>query len=207
MLTIGLTGGIGTGKTTVSRMLADLGATIMDADKVGHEVLKPGTEVWHDCVNAWGRDILTDGDEIDRKKLGAIVFGDPAELQRLNSFSHPRMKKIMADRLAELRKQGEVSIVVVEAAILIEANWHDIVDQVWMTAAPEVVAVQRLQGRNGMSEEQALARIRAQLTTEERAKYAQVVIDTNCTLEELQRKLESLWAAVQSSPEQVPARV
>lgn len=207
MHTIGLTGGIGTGKTTVSRMLADLGAYIMDADKVGHEVLAPHSEVWQDCVNAWGRDILTADEQIDRKKLGAIVFADPAALQQLNSFSHPRMKKILADRLAELRRAGEVPIVVVEAAILVEAKWYDIVDQVWMTDALEAVAVHRLQARNGMSEDQALARIRSQLTAEERGKYAQVIIDTDCTLNELQAKVENLWAAVWRSPEQAPARI
>lgn len=207
MLTIGLTGGIGSGKTTVSQMLADLGAYIMDADKVGHEVLQPGTEVWHDVVAAWGRDILTDGDQIDRRKLGAIVFGDPAELQRLNSISHPRMKKILADRLAALAEAGDAPVVIVEAAILIEAKWHDIVEQVWMTDAPEAVAVNRLQTRNGLTEDQALARIRSQMSAAERATYARVVIDTNCTLGELRAKVEAVWQAIQRDSSAVPARV
>ena len=207
MITIGLTGGIGTGKSTVSRMLADLGAYIMDADKVGHEMLEPHTEVWHDIVATWGREVLADDDRIDRRKLGGIVFADRAALDKLNSISHPRMKKVMAERLAKLRQAGEVPVVILEAAILIEANWQDIVDQVWMTDAPDAVAVQRLQARNGFSEEQARERIRSQLTAEERGRYAQVVIDTACTLGELRSKVEELWQAVQRDPAGVPARV
>lgn len=207
MITIGLTGGIGTGKTTVSKNLADLGADIMDADKVGHEMLLPHTEVWQDVIDTWGRDLLTEDDQIDRRKLGAIVFGDPAALQKLNSISHPRMKKVMADRLQQLREEGQVPVVIVEAAILIEAKWYDIVDQVWMTDAPENVAVLRLQARNGLAEEEALKRIRSQLTAAERAKYAQVIIDTDCTLDELHAKTERLWRAVQADAGSLPARV
>ncbi|HEX2173016.1 MAG TPA: dephospho-CoA kinase [Dehalococcoidia bacterium] len=207
MITIGLTGGIGTGKTTVSKILADLGAYIMDADKVGHEMLLPQTEVWHDIIATWGRDLLTEDDQIDRRKLGAIVFSDPAALQKLNSISHPRMKKVMADRLATLRQEGQVPVVIVEAAILIEAKWYDIVDRVWMTHAAEGVAVRRLQARNGMSEEEALKRIRSQLTADERAKYAQLIIDTDCTLDELHQKTEQVWRAVQSDPASVPSRI
>ena len=207
MITIGLTGGIGTGKSTVSQMLADLGAYIMDADKVGHEMLEPHTEVWEDCVATWGREILGEDEKIDRRKLGAIVFADPAALQKLNSISHPRMKKVMAERLEQLRQDGQVPVAILEAAILIEAQWQDIVDQVWMTDAPEAIAVQRLQARNGLSEQQALARIRSQLTAEERGRYAHVVINTDCTLGELRAKVEELWQTVRRDPAQVPARV
>lgn len=192
MIVIGLTGGILTGKSTVSEILAQRGAVIIDADKIGHEAYRPQTKVWREVVDAFGTDILKENEEIDRKKLGEIVFHDPQALARLNEIMHPEMHSMMKEEIERLRTEG-VDMVVLEAAVLIEANWTDLVDEVWVTVAPEETAVKRLQNRGGLSEGQARARIRSQLSSEERAKHADVIIDTNCDLAEVEAKVEELW--------------
>lgn len=192
MLVIGLTGGIGSGKSTVSGVLADLGATVIDADKVGHQTLKPKTPAWHDIVAAFGRGVLKENEEVDRAKLGQIVFSDPKALKQLNAIMHPRMAEMMRDMIAGLEREG-TKVVVLEAAILIEAGWLPLVDQVWVISVAEETAIQRLTRRNGMNEEQARARIHSQLSNEERAKYADVIIDTNCSLDEVKCRVRDLW--------------
>ena len=192
MIVIGLTGGILSGKSTISQMLAEKGAVIIDADKIGHEAYKPHTKTWQDLRNAFGGSIIKDDMEIDRKKLGEIVFNDPQALARLNEIVHPRMHSMMKEEIERLRGEG-VDVVVLEAAVLIEANWTDLVDEVWVAVAPEEVAVKRLRNRGGLSEEQARARIRSQLSPEERAKHADVVIDTDCELSEVRAKVAELW--------------
>ena len=197
MIVIGLTGGILTGKSTVSEILARLGAVIIDADKVGHEAYRPQTKVWREVVEAFGRGILNQHGEIDRKKLGEIVFHDPQALARLNEIMHPEMHWMMKEEIDRLRNEG-VDVVVLEAAVLIEADWTDLVDEVWVTVAPEETVVRRLQDRGGLSEEQARARIRSQISSAERIKHADVIIDTNCDLAEVRAKVEELWHRLQA---------
>ncbi|MBE0415427.1 MAG: dephospho-CoA kinase [Dehalococcoidia bacterium] len=195
MVVIGLTGGILTGKSTISRMLAERGAVIIDADKIGHEAYKPHTKTWQEVVNAFGKSILKENNEIERKKLADIVFNDPHALARLNEIMHPQMHSMMKEEIERLRGEG-VDVVVLEAAVLIEANWTDLVDEVWVAVAPEEVAVKRLQNRGGLSEEQARARIRSQLSPEERAKHADVIIDTDCELAKVEARVEELWQSL-----------
>ncbi len=189
---IGLTGGIGSGKSTVSQFLAELGAIILDADKVGHEAFKPNTRTWQEVVAAFGKQIITPSGEIDRKKLGGIVFSDPASLIRLNQIMHPRMYDMMKAKIEEYRRQG-VDVVVLEAAILIEANWTSLVDEVWVTVASETTVLKRLKKQRGLEEEQTLARIRSQLSAEERMKRADVVINNDGDLDEVKAKVRELW--------------
>ena len=192
MFVIGLTGGIGSGKSTVSDMLRAKGAAVVYADQVGHEVYRPGTAVWDEVVAAFGRQVLTAEGEIDRRKLGGIVFADPEARRRLNAITHPPMRRLMAERLDELRRQG-VRVAVLEAALLIEASWVDLTDEVWLTLAPSAVAAERLMQRSGLSREEAEARIASQLSNEERLGHANVVIDTDCSLEEVARRVDELW--------------
>jgi dephospho-CoA kinase len=198
MKVIGLTGGIGSGKSTVSQILAELGAVVLDADKVGHEAYQPGTETWKEVVATFGREIVAPDESIDRKKLGAIVFGDPEALTRLNGIVHPRMYDMMADKIEEYRRQG-VKVVVLEAAILLEAGWTPLVDEVWLTVASEPTVIRRARERTGLPEEQIRSRIRSQLSNEERKKQASVVISNDGGLDELRAKVEELWEGLQSS--------
>jgi len=192
MKVIGLNGGIGSGKSTVSQFLAELGAVIIDADRVGHEAFKPDTELWREVVAAFGRQVLTPSGEIDRKKLGKIVFGNAELLSRLNQIMHPRMYDMVKVQLEEYRRWG-VEVVVLEAPLLLEAGWTSLVDEVWVTVASESTVLKRLQERVGLSKEESLSRIRSQLSSEERIKRADVVINTDCSLDELKARVRELW--------------
>ena len=197
MKVIGLTGGIGSGKSTVSRLLAELGAVVLDADKVGHEAYQPGTETWKALVAAFGEGIVAPDGTINRKKLGEIVFGDPEELARLNRIVHPRMFDMMKVRIEQHRQQG-AQVVVLEAAILLEAGWTPLVDEVWVTVASEPVVVRRVTERTGLPAEQIRARIRSQLANDERTKQAKVVISNDGNLEELLARVRELWQVLQA---------
>ena len=197
MKVIGLTGGIGSGKSTVSRFLAELGAVILDVDRVGHEAFKPDTEIWRQVVAAFGSQMLTPGGDIDREKLGEIVFGNPESLARLNQIMHPRMYEIVSAQLDDYRRQG-IDVVVLEAPLLIEVGWTSSVDEVWVTAASEATVLSRLEEQKGLSRQQSLARIHFQLSLEERIRHADVVIDTDCDLDELRARVGELWRGLQS---------
>jgi len=192
MKVIGLTGGIGSGKSTVAGFMAELGAVVIDADKVGHEAFKPGTELWREVVAAVGTEVLKSNGEIDRNKLGQIVFGNPKLLSRLNQIMHPGMYDMVKAQIEEYQRHG-VNVVVLEAPLLLEAGWTSLVDEVWVTVASESTVLRRLKEKEGLSQQQSLARIRSQLPSEERVKHADVVIDTDCSLDELKAKVKELW--------------
>ena len=193
MLTIGLTGGIGSGKSTVSKFLAELGAPIIDADKVGHAIYQPDGPAYQDMIDAFGRGILAPDGAIDRKKLGPIVFADPAALKRLNSIVHPKMFAQMREMVAAMRARGERKPIVIEAAILIEANWQTLFDEIWLVIASKERVIERVERDRGMKPEQTEARIRAQLSDDERRRHAALVVTNDGTLEELRAQVETLW--------------
>jgi dephospho-CoA kinase len=193
MLTIGLTGGIGSGKSTVSKFLAELGAPVIDADKVGHAIYQPDGPAYQDMIDAFGRGILAPDGAIDRKKLGPIVFGDPAALKRLNAIVHPKMFARMREMVAALRAQGERKPIVIEAAILIEANWQPLFDEIWLVIASKERVIERVERDRGMKPEQTEARIRAQLSDDERRRHASLVITNDGTLEELRARVGEIW--------------
>jgi len=197
MKVIGLTGGIGSGKSTVAQFLAELGAIIVDADKIGHEALKPGGEVWERIVNEFGKGVVTVNGDINRAKLGELVFGNDEARMSLNRIMHPTMYNMVKAQLEEYRRQG-VSIVVLEVPLLLEAGWSSLVDEVWVAVAPETVVMERLASRTGLSEQEARARIQVQLSDVERTKHADVVINTDGTLAELKPRVTVLWHKLQA---------
>ncbi len=192
MKVIGLTGGIGSGKSTVAQFLAELGAVVLDADKVGHVAFKPGTEAWREVVAAFGRQILTPDGEIDRRKLGEVVFGNPEALLRLNQIMHPQIDKMVKAQFEEYRRQ-RVRVVVLEIPLLLETGGTSLVDEVWVTVASESTVLRRLEERSGLSRQQSLARIRSQMSNEERVKHADEVINNDDSLDELKAKVKELW--------------
>jgi dephospho-CoA kinase len=196
MKIIGLTGGIGAGKSTVSQILTELGAFVIDADKVGHEIYLPGKEAWRQVTTAFGTDILAADQTIDRKKLGAIVFGSDEARKRLNSIVHPLMLQDMQRRIAEKRAEGFTKPIVVEAAILIEANWLPLVDEVWVVVTNKNAVVERVAVQRGMAAKDTEARIASQLSDAERLKHAQVVITNDGSREELEKKIRDAWNRV-----------
>lgn len=190
---IGLTGGIASGKSVISSLLAERGALIVDADRLGHESYRAGTETFRRVVETFGRDIVGEDGEIDRKRLGAKVFGDAGARKRLEAIVWPAIREMARERIEEARRQG-VPVVVLEAAVLIEAGWQDLVDEVWVAEVEPETAIERLASRNGLSREQAEARLRAQLSSEERRRHADVVIENNGTLDDLRRRVDEAWA-------------
>jgi len=197
VIVIGLTGGIASGKSTVSEVLSGLGAVVIDADKIGHEAFRSSTDIRQAVVAAFGNDILDRNGEIDRGKLADAVFKDPEALQQLNGIMHPIMRRIVEQRIEELRGQ-EVGVVVLEAALLIEANWIDLVDRVWVVAAPESDVINRLISQKGFTEEQARARINAQMPAAQKSRHADAVIENDSDLYMLKKRVDALWQRLQS---------
>ena len=192
MFVIGLTGSIGTGKSEAARQLEALGASIISADEVGHDAYTPNTEAWEQVIAAFGDDILQDDGDIDRRKLGAIVFSDPSQLEKLNQIMHPRMARMVADKIEVLPDQG-VNVVVVEAALLFEAGWDTLVEEVWVTDSPEHIVIGRLKERNGLSEEEAKKRINSQMGRAERIERSDFVINNSGDMADLGNAIKELW--------------
>ncbi len=189
---IGLTGGIGSGKSTIARFLAELGAEVIDADKIGHQIYQPDSPAWREIVAAFGRGVLTPEGEIDRSRVGKVVFGSPDLLKRFNQIVHPKMYQVAEEQIKEYRKQG-VPVVVLDGALLVELKWTRLVDELWVAVAPEAMVVQRLEARSGLPPAQTQARIRAQMPVEEKMKCANVVIHNDGDLDSLKTKIKDLW--------------
>jgi dephospho-CoA kinase len=193
VITIGLTGGIGTGKSAAAAMLGELGAVRIDADKVGHDVYAPGTPGCDAVVAAFGRDVVAADGTIDRKKLGAKVFADPLALERLNAIVHPRIAEEINEHIRYVRSRGLDSPIVVEAAVLIEAGWQWLVDEVWVVTSDHERAVERVMASRGLSRGEVERRIASQISDAERTAGASCIIKNDGTLEELRAAVERCW--------------
>ena len=194
MKTIGLTGGIGSGKSTVAGILAELGALVIHADTVGHEIYRPQTEGWRRVVDAFGSAILNPDHTINRKKLGAAVFADPEALKRLNAIVHPLMFAEIQGRISAHRASGSAQPIVLEAAILVEAGWLPLVDEVWVVVASRDAVIDRIGAARGLSPQDIAARIDAQLSDAERRRYAHVVIENTGSIDDLRTRVQAAWA-------------
>lgn len=196
MVIIGLTGNIACGKSTVARMLVDLGATLIDADLVVHQVMEPGRPVWRQIVADFGEDILNPDRTINRPKLGSIVFNDPQSLHKLELIIHPDTIRTVYERAA----QAKTEIVVIEAVKLVEAGWKR--DSLWVVTCSPEMQLQRLMRDRCMSEADARARLSAQPSLSEKLRLADIVIDNSGTREDtlaqVKRGLERVLAGAKS---------
>ena len=195
MLVIGLTGTIGSGKSTIASFMQEMGASVIDTDEVGHKIYLPHTFGWQKVVEAFGISILTPNKSIDRQKLGEIVFNDSAALKQLNDIVRPLILESVKDTLKQLRHKN-TDVVVIEAALLLEASWESMMDEIWVTTAPENVLYERLSIKRHLTELQARQRIAAHLSTAQQIKYATRVINTDLSLNELKAVVSSLWREV-----------
>ena len=178
MLVIGLTGSIGTGKSEAASHMAQLGATVINADQVGHEAYTPHSEGWRRVVEAFGEGILGADGEIDRGALGSIVFSQPEQLAKLNKIMHPLIARMVAGKIEGLRSR-KAAVVVVEAALLFEAGWEFLVHEVWSTDSPEQAVIKRLLERNGWGAEEVRKRVSSQMDRNERLERSDFIIDNS----------------------------
>ena len=199
MVVIGLTGGIASGKSTAARYLAEKGAHMIDADKLGHRVYEAGRPAFDKVVAAFGQDVVGEDGEIDRRALGGKVFGSPEQLKRLTDIAWPGILDMAKAEIDAARTNG-VPIIVLEAAVLLEANWQSDVDEVWVVTVESDVAIARARARDGVDEAAVQARIDAQLSNGERVALADVVIDNGGDEAALLAKLDAEWERLRQQP-------
>lgn len=192
MYLIGLTGNIATGKSTVGRMLAELGVRYIDADEVAHEAVARGGPAFAEVVAAFGVGILDVNGEIDRRRLGSIVFSDAARLRQLEEIVHPAVSARISQTLATTGEE----VVVLDAIKLLESGLRAMCDVVWVVTCPRQQQLARLMRTRGLTTEEALLRINAQPPQEEKARRADVVIDNGGSLASTRRQVKAAWAAV-----------
>lgn len=195
MILIGLTGGIGSGKSTVSARLAELGARVIDADAITRELQQPGTEVFAAIVERFGDGVVAADGSLDRKALAAKVFGDPEELKALTDIVHPAVGVTIAERMAEAA--GTDDVVVLDVPLLVESGRDDMAAMVVVDLDPEV-AVQRLVEHRGFAEEDARARISRQASREDRLARADKVLDNSGSVEDLLAQVDAAWPWIQA---------
>lgn len=189
MRIIGLTGGIASGKSMAAQVLRDLGAEVIDADIIGHEIMDLGLPAYREIVAHFGTGILDSEGRINRKVLGNIVFSNPEQLEVLNRITHPRIFDRIKEIVHRLRQQQVQGLIVIEAALLFEIHLHELVDEVWTVETHPAIQVQRLQVRNSLTEEEALERIKAQMKPEDRIALSDRVILNNSGRETLVRQI------------------
>jgi dephospho-CoA kinase len=190
---VGLTGGIGAGKSTVAAILAELGACVIDADRIGHEIYRPGSEGFRRVVEAFGTGVVAPDGTIDRRVLGTIVFAEPAARARLNAIVHPLIAAELAERVAATRRGGFAGPIVVEAAVMLEAGWRALVDRVWVVVATPTHAVARVAGSRGLTPAEVERRIAAQMPDAERRRLADLVIENDGPPAALRAEVEKAW--------------
>lgn len=192
MLRVGLTGGIACGKTVVRRLLADRGAFTIDADAIVHQLMGAGTDLTRRIADAFGPDVLSPEEAVDRTKLGRLVFSDPSERSKLNALVHPEVIREEKRLLGEAESNG-VEVAVVDAALMIEAGTYRDYDRLLVVHCPRAVQLDRLVARDGLSRAEAARRVDAQMPVEEKMAYADFLIDTSGSLADTERQVQEVW--------------
>ena len=192
MKIIGLTGGIASGKSTVAQHLEKLGAVIVDADAISRALSQPGGSMYNAIMHTFGAEYRAENGQLDRKKLGACVFADPAQLAKLNAISHPLIRAEIGRPIAQARAGGTPAGII-DAPVLLESGMQDMVQEVWLAVLPVEEQISRVMVRDGATKEAAQARIAAQWPLEEKKKYADVCIDTSGTIADTCRIVDEIW--------------
>jgi dephospho-CoA kinase len=185
---IGLTGGIATGKSTVSAMLKKAGAIIIDADRIARAVVKKGRPAYREIVHRFGAEILLPDGEINRNMLGDIIFNDHQKKQLLNGIVHPHVNEEVNRQMKQIQKTHPNAVIVLDVPLLIEADMHDDLSEIIVVYAPQEIQIKRLRQRDHISETDAVARVRSQMPIEEKKKKATIVIDNSGTIENTRKQ-------------------
>ena len=191
-----LTGGLASGKSTAARFLKEQGAYVIDADLLGHRTYEPGSPAHAQVVAAFGADVLTEDGNIDRKVLGSKVFGKPEQLKKLTGIVWPAIRSLAEAEIASVKRDGNTAVIVLEAAVLFEAGWEDIGDEVWVNIVDRDVAIARAIARDKLPQAAVESRLNSQLTNAERTARAQVVIDNNGSQDQMLTQLRTQWLRV-----------
>lgn len=190
---IGITGGVGSGKSVVMDLLEkEFGAAVILADLVAHDLMEPGAISYRQIVNEFGTEILNKDGQIDRPSLSRIVFGQPEKLQILNAITHPNVKQEIMSRISQFRKEGKVPFIAVEAALLIEEGYDDLLDALWYVYVDEEIRIQRLKEGRGYSEEKSRSIMQQQLKEETFRNRCSCVIDNNGDVESVRKQLKAI---------------
>jgi dephospho-CoA kinase len=195
-LLVGLTGGIATGKSTVSEMLRRIGAEVIDADVLAREVVEPGRPAFVASVAEFGREVLHPDGTLDRAKLGAIVFADPAKRKRLEAITHPAIRERFAERLVELEARGFDGLVFFDAAVIVESGGYKTLDRLVVVVTDEATEQARLMARDGIGRAEALQKIRSQMPVADKAKLAHYVIDNTGDRAATEAQARAVYAAL-----------
>ena len=190
---IGLTGGIASGKSTAAKYLGEKGASVIDADKLGHRAYEPDTDAFDKVVSSFGQEVVGADGQIDRKVLGSKVFGNPEALDRLTGIIWPEIGRLVLTQFEVARGEQPDAPIVLEAAVMLEAGWEPMVDEVWVVIVDPNTAVERAISRDGVEEEAIRKRIASQLTNEERCAKADIVIDNSSDEAALLTQLKTQW--------------
>ncbi|HPW68294.1 MAG: dephospho-CoA kinase [Desulfomonilia bacterium] len=184
MVVAGLTGGIATGKSTVTALFASFGAAIIDADRIAREVVARGSPAWKKIMEHFGTGVLRPDSELDRERLGSLIFSDTAQKDVLNRIVHPEVFQEMDRRIRELREENRAEVVICDVPLLIETGMHIGFDEVVLVYVPEPLQIRRLMDRDGISRDEAVRKVRAQMSIEEKRAYATIVVDNSASQEE-----------------------
>ena len=198
MNVLGLTGNIGCGKSSVGEVLRQLGCPVIDADREAHRTYKAGSPTWQEIVDEFGREILTPEGEIDREVVGRRVFEEPEALARLNAIVHPATRARVERRLKEFEQDG-YAWATVEATLLIETGWQDMVTKLWVVAAPVDLVVARLSISRRLSEKEIRSRIAAQMPADRKMALADEVIYNDGNIDDLRLRVDRLWHELSAS--------
>lgn len=193
---IGLTGGIATGKSTVSSLLAAQGAKLIDADVIAREVMLPGHPVLAAVAAHFGQAVLLEDGSLNRKKLGEIIFNDPKQRQALNDISHPAIRQEIKSRMQAYEEANSRDLIVVDIPLLYESGLESMFEEVWLVYVPREIQIKRLMDRDGLNIEQAEARLAAQMDIEQKRAKAAVIIDNSGTIENTEHQLNKLWQRI-----------
>ena len=188
-----LTGGLASGKSTAVKHLANKGAHVIDADVLGHRAYEPGNKAHAQIISEFGKDVCSDGDYIDRRVLGSLVFGKPDKLKKLTDIVWPEIRRMVEEEITSVRNRNPDQVIVLEAAVLFEAGWQNIGDEVWVIAVDKETAVQRSMLRDSSAREDVEKRLDAQLTNDQRTSLADQVIENNLDEITLLRQLDLAW--------------
>lgn len=190
MKVIGLTGGIASGKSTASNILKQFGVPVIDADLIAREIVEPGQPALNEIKHTFGKEVMKEDGSLNRKQLGKLVFSDKNQLEKLNAIMHKRIKEEIINRINMYRKNCSYPVIIVDAALLIEMHMCKLVDEVWLIVADERIQLNRLIERDKISMNDAIDRMKAQMATDEKKKYADVIINNNLDIAYLKSQIK-----------------